>query len=138
MRFSIPVALLGRVALLIAAACTCVAALVIPEATAADAGAGAPSTAAYSEILMIGAFVAIFYFLVLRPQSKRAKEHKSLLGGLAKGDEVVTSGGIVGTVTKVEDQFVVCKVSDNVELRFQKHAVAATLPKGTLKSLNEK
>lgn len=111
----------------------------IPAALAADAGATAGAAAApYTEFLMIGAFVAIFYFLILRPQSKRTKEHKNLLGSLEKGDEVVTSGGIVGTVTKVEDQFVVCRVANNVELRIQKHAIAATLPKGTLKSLNEK
>ena len=109
-----------------------------PAAVAAEAAAAAPGGPPYSEFLMIGAFVAIFYFLILRPQSKRAKEHKALLGGLAKGDEVVTAGGIVGQVMKVEDQFVVCRVADNVELRIQKHAVSATLPKGTLKSLNEK
>ena len=109
-----------------------------PAAVAAEAAAAAPGGLPYSEFLMIGAFVAIFYFLILRPQSKRAKEHKALLGGLAKGDEVVTAGGIVGQVMKVEDQFVVCRVADNVELRIQKHAVSATLPKGTLKSLNEK
>ena len=109
-----------------------------PAAMAAEAAATAPAGAPYSEFLMIGAFVAIFYFLILRPQSKRAKEHKSLLGGLAKGDEVVTAGGMVGLVTKVDDQFVLCRVAENVELRFQKHAISATLPKGTLKSLNEK
>ena len=101
----------------------------------AAAAAGPPD---YLNFLMIGGMVAVFYFLLLRPQQKRAKEHKDLLGTLAKGDEVVTSGGLVGQVTKVEEQFVVCRVSDNVELRFQKHAVAATLPKGTLKALNEK
>ena len=108
-----------------------------PEAMAAQAGAasGAPP---YMDFLMIGAFVAVFYFLILRPQQKRAKDHKNLLASVANGDEVVTAGGLVGTVSKVEEQFVVCRVADNVELRIQKHAIAATLPTGTLKSLNEK
>lgn len=71
----------------------------------------------------------------LAPQAKRAKEHKNLVAGLQKGDEVVTSGGIAGKVTKVADDFVVIEVSDNVELKFQKVAIAATLPKGTLKAI---
>ena len=79
--------------------------------------------------------IVLFYFMMIRPQAKRAKEHKNLLGGLQKGDEVVTSGGIAGKVTKVTDDFVVIEVSDNVELRFQKQAIAATLPKGTLKAI---
>jgi preprotein translocase subunit YajC len=87
---------------------------------------------------MFGAFILIFYFLIIRPQSKRAKEHRELVAALSKGDEVVTAGGLVGTVSKVEDQFVVCRFGDNVEIRIQKTAVSATLPKGTLKSLNEK
>ncbi|MNF14226.1 preprotein translocase subunit YajC [compost metagenome] len=73
--------------------------------------------------------------MIWRPQAKRAKEHKSLLGSLQKGDEVVTSGGIAGKVTKVTDDFVVIEVSDSVELKFQKAAIAATLPKGTLKAI---
>jgi len=72
-----------------------------------------------------------------RPQSKRAKEHKNLLGGLQKGSEVVTSGGLLGRVTKVTDEFIVMKVADGVELPVQKAAVAAELPKGTIKSIQE-
>ena len=85
-------------------------------------------------MFLIG-FLVIFYLMIWRPQAKRAKEHKNLLGGLQKGDEVVTSGGIIGKVTKVTDDFVVVEISDNVELKFQKQAIAATLPKGTLKSI---
>ena len=79
----------------------------------------------------------IFYFLLIRPQSKRRKEHQALMSGLSKGDEVVTSGGMVGQINKVEDDFVKVQVAPNVELRVQKSAVGATLPKGTLKSLDE-
>ena len=68
---------------------------------------------------------------------KRRKEHQALITGLSKGDEVVTSGGIVGQIKKVEDDFVKIQVANNIELRVQKSAVGATLPKGTLKSLDE-
>ena len=87
------------------------------------------------QFLMLAGFVVIFYLLIWRPQAKRAKEHKSLLGSLQKGDEVVTSGGIAGKVVKVADDFVVIEVSDTVELKIQKMAIAATLPKGTLKAI---
>ncbi|MNF01483.1 preprotein translocase subunit YajC [compost metagenome] len=87
------------------------------------------------QFLMLAGFVVIFYLMIWRPQSKRAKEHKNLLGSLQKGDEVVTSGGIAGKVVKVADDFVVIEVSDTVELKIQKMAIAATLPKGTLKAI---
>jgi len=106
-------------------------------AYAADAGTGAPGPGVMDLVLLVG-FVAIFYFLLWRPQSKRRKEHQTLMSGLAKGDEVVTAGGIVGRIAKVEDDFVKLQVSNNVELRVQKSSVGATLPKGTLKSLDEK
>ncbi len=105
-------------------------------AYAADAG-GAPADAGLINLLFLGGFVLIFYFLLWRPQSKRRKEHAALMGGLSKGDEVVTSGGIVGQINKVEDDFVKLQVSNNLEVRVQKSAVGATLPKGTLKSLDE-
>ena len=76
----------------------------------------------------------ILYFLMIRPQMKRAKEHKGMLDKLAKGDEVITSGGIAGTVTDIGDNFVTVEVADNVRLRVQKGAVGNVLPKGTLKS----
>ena len=84
---------------------------------------------------MLGGFVLIFYFLLIRPQNKRRKEHQNLVAGLSKGDEVVTAGGLVGQVTKVEDDFVKVQVNEQNEVRIQKSAVGATLPKGTLKSL---
>ena len=84
---------------------------------------------------MLGGFVLILYFLLIRPQNKRRKEHQNLVAGLSKGDEVVTAGGLVGQVTKVEDDFVKVQVNEQNEVRIQKSAVGATLPKGTLKSL---
>ncbi|RIA32099.1 protein translocase subunit yajC [Ectopseudomonas oleovorans] len=105
----------------------------IPAAYADTAAAG-PAGSGFEWIFLIG-FLVIFYLMIWRPQAKRAKEHKNLIGGLQKGDEVVTSGGIAGKVTKVTDDFIVVEVSDNVELKFQKQAVAAALPKGTLKAI---
>lgn len=107
------------------------------ETTAYAAEAGAPSgDAGLINLLFLGGFVLIFYFLLWRPQSKRRKEHQALMGGLQKGDEVVTAGGIVGVINKVEDDFVKVQVAGNVEMRIQKSAVGATLPKGTIKSLD--
>ncbi len=79
----------------------------------------------------------VFWFLIIRPQMQRTREHRNLISGLSKGDEIVTSGGLVGQVVKVEDQFVVIRVADRVQLRVQKQAVTASLPKGTLKALDE-
>jgi len=76
----------------------------------------------------------IFYFMLIRPQMKRAKQHKELVSQLAKGDEVVTNGGLLGKITKVDESFVTLKVSDGVEVRLQRHAVASVMPKGTVKS----
>lgn len=90
---------------------------------------------AMGQIVMLGGFVAIFYFLLWRPQSKRAKEHKELVGGLAKGDEALTNGGLLGKVTKVSEEFVVLKVAENVELNVQRQAIAAVVPKGTIKAI---
>ncbi len=103
-------------------------------ADAAAPAAAGPAGTGFEWVFLVG-FLVIFYLMIWRPQAKRAKEHKNLLGNLQKGDEVVTSGGIAGKVTKVADDFVVVEVSDNVELKFQKVAIAATLPKGTLKAI---
>ncbi|WP_191603097.1 preprotein translocase subunit YajC [Marinomonas algicola] len=101
----------------------------------AYAEGGAPADAGIFNIVLLVGFVIIFYFLMWRPQAKRAKEHKNLLSTLAKGTEVVTNGGVLGKVTRVDDNYVALEVSDGVELKFQKAAVAAVLPKGTLKSI---
>ena len=82
-------------------------------------------------ILMFG----VLYFLMIRPQMKKAKDHKALLDALGKGDEVVTQGGIAGRITKVGEDFATMAISDNVEIQMQKPAITLVLPKGTLKSL---
>lgn len=105
-------------------------------ALAAPAGAGGGENPLFS-LLFLGGFVLIFYFLLIRPQNKRRKEHQTLVGALSKGDEIVTAGGIVGLINKVEDDFIKVQVGDNVEMRIQKSAVGATLPKGTIKSLDD-
>jgi len=107
------------------------------ETTAYAAESGASPDAGIINLLFLGGFILIFYFLLWRPQSKRRKEHQSLIGGLTKGDEVVTSGGILGQINKVEEDFIKIQVAKNVELRVQKSAVGGTLPKGTLKSLDD-
>jgi len=87
------------------------------------------------QIIFFAGFILIFYLLIWRPQSKRAKEHKALMAGLNKGDEIVTSGGLAGKITKVTDDFLVVEIAENVEIKIQKVAVATALPKGTLKEV---
>ncbi len=106
----------------------------ISPAMAAEGAAAAPGGDISSLIFLVG-FGLIFYFMMWRPQSKRAKEHKALIASIAKGDEVVTSGGMLARVTKVTDDYLVLAVSEGVELKFQKAHVAAALPKGTIKDI---
>lgn len=107
----------------------------ISPAMAAAPAAGAQPANEWGSIALLVGFVVIFYFLLLRPQSKRAKEHRQLVSNLAKGDEVITSGGILGKISKITDDFIVVAIADNVEITLQKQAVSAVIPKGTLKSL---
>lgn len=86
-------------------------------------------------IFLILAMFAVLYFLMIRPQMKRAKEHKAMVDGLQKGDEVVTAGGILGRISKVEDQYVTVAIAANVEIQAQRGAVQVVLPKGTIKTL---
>ncbi|ATG89647.1 MULTISPECIES: preprotein translocase subunit YajC [Methylomonas] len=79
-----------------------------------------------------------FYFLFIRPQAKRNKEQKQMLAALSKGAEVVTSGGILGKVAELDDNFVKLEVSDNSFIQVQRHAIASMMPKGTYKTLNNK
>ncbi len=75
----------------------------------------------------------VFYFLLIRPQSKRAKEHKLMVEGLAKGDEVVTNGGLLGRIISVGDNFVEVRVAEGVEVKVQRQSIANLMPKGTVK-----
>jgi preprotein translocase subunit YajC len=76
----------------------------------------------------------IFYFLLIRPQMKRAKEHRKLVADLAVGDEIVTNGGLLGRISKVGESFVTVELSDTVQIKVQRHAVSSIMPKGTIKS----
>ena len=102
----------------------------------AMAEAGAASQPGIFEVLFpfIILFV-VFYFLLIRPQSKRAKEHRKLVEALAKGDEVMTQGGIYGKITEVGEEALTVEVADNLQVKVQRAAVASVLPKGTLKTL---
>ena len=104
----------------------------IPSAHAQ--AAGAPQGGGMGMLLFPIILIGVMYFLMIRPQMKRAKEHKGMLDKLSKGDEVITSGGIAGTVTDIGDNFITVEVADNVRVRVQKAAVGNVLPKGTLKS----
>jgi preprotein translocase subunit YajC len=84
--------------------------------------------------LLMAAFIALFYFMLIRPQQRRAKEHQTLVSKLAAGDEVVTSGGLLGRITEVGDTFVTLEVADGVRVKVQKVQVTQLMPKGTLKS----
>ncbi|MDH5229155.1 MAG: preprotein translocase subunit YajC [Gammaproteobacteria bacterium] len=97
----------------------------------AAAGQAGGSLAGMIPLLLI--FV-IMYFLLIRPQVKRAKEHKKLTESIAKGDEVVTSGGILGKVADAGESFITLEVADNLTIKVQRHAVASLVPKGTIKS----
>jgi preprotein translocase subunit YajC len=87
-----------------------------------------------SPLIMLAVFFAVFFFFVIRPQMKRAKDHRNMIGAMSKGDEIVTSGGILGRVEDIGDAFITVEVADGVRIKLQKHAVSAVLPKGTLKS----
>ena len=105
-----------------------------PAYAEAAAAPGGMDPSMFNLIFLVG-FGVIFYLFMWRPQSKRAKEHKALLSGLSKGDEVITAGGILGKVVRLNEDYVVLQVSDNTELTFQKTHVSAALPKGTIKEI---
>jgi preprotein translocase subunit YajC len=100
----------------------------------AEAAAASPEGGIMNFLPLI-ALVAVFYFLILRPQSKRAKEQKSMIEALQRGDEVVTVGGEVGTVTKVFEQYLSLELAENLEVTVQKNAIQSVLPKGTIKAI---
>ena len=103
-------------------------------AQAAPAAAQDPMSSITGMLPLIFMFV-VLYFLMIRPQMKRAKEHKALLEGLQKNDEVLTQGGIVGKVVSISDSYVTVEVAANTQIIVQKQAIGAVLPKGTIKSI---
>ena len=99
------------------------------------AQAGAPPGGDVWSMLPIILMFVVLYFLMIRPQMKRAKEHKAMVEGLQKGDEVITAGGILGRIRKVDAQYATVSVADNVEIQIQRAAIQIVLPKGTLKTI---
>ena len=94
----------------------------------------APGGAGITPILMMVVFIGIFYFLLIRPQQKKAKEHQAMVTRLAAGDEVVTGGGLLGKIVEVGDAFVTLEIAEGVRVKVQKFQITSMMPKGTLKS----
>ena len=103
--------------------------------TAHAAGEAAQQPSLVPNLLMIAVFIAIFYFLIWRPQSKRAKEHRALIDSLGVGSEVVFAGGLMGKITKLEGDFAVVELNRGVEVKIQRASVISVLPEGTLNNL---
>ena len=108
--------------------------MLISNAFAQAAGA-APQTDTLLTFLPMVAIFVVFYFLLIRPQQKKAKEARSMLEALEKGNEIVTAGGILGRIVKIDEQYVTVEVAPNTEVVVQRSAVQVPLPKGTLKTL---
>src|SRR5580658_7540413 len=96
-------------------------------------GAGAQQGGGLSFIIMFVVFFLFIYFAIWRPQNKRAKETQNLINSLAKGDEVVTAGGMLGRITKINEQYITLSIANQVDIMMQKSSVVSVMPKGTLK-----
>ncbi len=104
----------------------------VNNAWAAPAQQQAPGLTSFLPLIIL---FAVFYFLLIRPQLKQAKQHKQLVSDLAKGDEIATNGGLLGKIKEVGDNFIVLEISKDTEVKIQKQAVSTVMPKGTLKTL---
>jgi len=96
---------------------------------------GGASGSPFPSLIMLLVLFGLFYMLLIRPQQKRQKEHREMTTNLAKGDEVVTQGGVLGRITKVSDAFVTVEIAEGTEIVLQRAAVATLMPKGTIKSV---
>ncbi|MFK8069194.1 MAG: preprotein translocase subunit YajC [Gammaproteobacteria bacterium] len=101
----------------------------------AGATGGAAATPGIAEFLPLILLFVIFYFMLIRPQMKRAKEHKNLVGSLEKGDEVITNGGLLGKITDLGENFISIEIASGTEVKLQRTAITAVMPKGTIKTL---
>ena len=99
----------------------------------AEAAPAAAQGGGYELFIMIAIFFAIMYFMIIRPQQKRTKEHQKLISSLTKGDEVVTSGGMLGKILKVGDNSIKVEIAEGVAVKLQKNSISSVLPKGSLK-----
>jgi preprotein translocase subunit YajC len=104
----------------------------ISSAWAQAAGGAQPN--AFMQLLPLVLIFVVFYFLLIRPQAKRAKEHKAMVAALGVGDEVATAGGVLGKVTETGDQFLTLEIAEGVRVKVQRHTVTSVLPKGTIKN----
>ena len=112
--------------------------MLISTAYAQSAPAAAPASDLSSSLMSMLPLVLMFvvlYFVMIRPQMKRAKEHKTMIAALAKGDEVVTAGGVLGRVANLGDAYVTVDIAEGVEIKVQRSAIQTVLPKGTIKAL---
>ena len=101
----------------------------------ADGGAAAPqANDPIMGMLFFVGMIVIFYFLLIRPQQKRAKEHRKLVEALGKGDEIVTNGGMLGKIVDMSEQYLTVEIANNVQVKVQRHAITTVLPKGSLKA----
>ena len=103
----------------------------------AEAAPAAQQTDPMSSLIFFGGMILIFYFLLIRPQQKRAKEHRNLVEALSKGDEIVTNGGLLGKIVEVGEQYITVELAENVQIKMQRQAVGSILPKGSLKAANK-
>jgi len=104
--------------------------LIAPAHAAGEASSPGMMDFAFPVVLLV-----LFYFMLIRPQSKRAKEHRTMQGELAKGDEVVTDGGLMGKITDIGDNAISVQIADNIEVKVRRESINSVLPKGTLKKL---
>ena len=104
----------------------------ISSARAQDQAAGGGGLMSLLPLVLI---FAVFYFFLIRPQMKQAREHRQMVEALAKGDEIVAGGGLLGRITRIGDNFITVEIAPGIEVKVQKHSVTAVLPKGTLKTL---
>ena len=113
----------------------------ISDALAAEAPAmaagGQAQGGGLEPLIMLGLLFVLFYFLLIRPQAKRAKEHKQMVGALSKGDEVVSNGGLLGRIADLDESFITMEIADGVKVKVQRQAVATLVPKGTFKGKAE-
>jgi preprotein translocase subunit YajC len=107
----------------------------ISPAFAGAASASQPSSPALLDFAFPIVLLVLFYFMLIRPQSKRAKEHRAMQSALSKGDEVVTDGGIMGKITAINDNAISVEIADNVEVKLRRESIQSVMPKGTLKKL---
>ncbi len=109
----------------------------ITEAFADTAAAATPAAGAanYSSLLFMVVLFAVFYLFFIRPQTKRQKEHRAMVQALTKGDEVITSGGLIGKIINTTDDYIVLEIAEGVEVKIQRMAVSSSLPKGSMKTI---